>query len=167
MSIAIYPGSFDPVTNGHLDVIKRTSSSFDKIIVAVLTNSSKTPLFTVDERIEILTEVTKDIPNVEIEYFSGLTVDFAKKHDANVIIRGLRAITDFDYELQMASTNKVLAPNIDTMFLATCLEYAYISSSMVKEVAKLGGDISKFVTPYTESKIAEKWDENWQHFVNA
>ena len=156
MKVAVYPGSFDPVTNGHLDVIVRASSLFDKVIVAVLQNSSKSPLFSVSERVNILTKVTGDIPNIEIKYFSGLSIDFVRECNANVIIRGLRAITDFEYELQMAQTNRVLAPDIDTMFLTTCLEYAYLSSSTVKEVAFLGGDISKFVPTYVSSKIQEK-----------
>ena len=156
MRAALYPGSFDPCTNGHLDIVERAASLFDKVIVAVLDNSSKSPLFSVEERVKILKEVTKDIPNVEVKYFSGLSSNFAKECGAKVIIRGLRAITDFDYELQMAQTNRVLAPDIDTMFLTTCLEYAYLSSSTVKEVAFLGGDISQFVPPYVESKINEK-----------
>ena len=156
MRVALYPGSFDPATNGHLDIIARAATLFDKVIVAVLVNSSKSPLFSASERVNILTEVTKDIPNVEVKYFSGLSINFAEECSAKVIIRGLRAITDFDYELQMAQTNRVLAPEIDTMFLTTCLEYAYLSSSTVKEVAFLGGDISQFVSPYVESKIKEK-----------
>ena len=156
MKVAVYPGSFDPVTNGHLDVIARTASQFDKVIVAVLNNSSKSPLFSVEERVNILTKVTSDITNVEVKCFSGLSINFAKECRANIIIRGLRAITDFDYELQMAQTNRVLAPDIDTMFMTTCLEYAYLSSSTVKEVAVLGGDISKFVPAYVMEKIQEK-----------
>lgn len=156
MKVAVYPGSFDPATNGHLDVITRAASLFDKVIVAVLQNSSKSPLFSAEERVNILTNVTSDIPNVEVKYFSGLSINFAKDCGANIIIRGLRAITDFDYELQMAQTNRVLAPDIDTMFMTTCLEYAYLSSSTVKEVASLGGEISKFVPPYVEEKIKEK-----------
>ena len=156
MRVALYPGSFDPATNGHLDIIERAATLFDKVIVAVLQNSSKSPLFSVEERVNILTEVTKDIPNVEVKCFSGLSINFAKECGAKVLIRGLRAVTDFDYELQMAQTNRVLAPDIDTMFLATCLEYAYLSSSTVKEVAFLGGEISQFVSPYVEGKIKEK-----------
>jgi len=156
MKVAVYPGSFDPVTNGHLDVITRAASLFDKVIVAVLHNSSKSPLFSVEERVNILTKVTTDIPNVEVRSFSGLSINFTKECNAKIIIRGLRAITDFDYELQMAQTNRVLAPDIDTMFMTTCLEYAYLSSSTVKEVAFLGGDISQFVPPYVVEKIQEK-----------
>ena len=121
---AIYPGSFDPVTFGHLDVIRRASELFDEVIVGVLHNSQKSPLFSVEERVNILKEVTADIPNVKIETFSGLSVNFARNCDAKVIIRGLRAITDFEYELQMAQTNRVLAKDVDTMFLTTSLEYA-------------------------------------------
>ena len=145
MRKAVYPGSFDPVTYGHLDVIRRSSSLVDELIVGVLNNNTKTPLFSVEERVKILLEVTKDLPNVQIESFSGLSVEFAKQSGAQFIVRGLRAITDFDYELQMAQTNRVLNPDIDTIFLTTSLEYAYLSSSTVKEVASYGGDISKLV----------------------
>ncbi len=134
MRKAVYPGSFDPVTYGHLDVIRRSSSLVDELIVGVLNNNTKTPLFSVEERVKILLEVTKDLPNVRIESFSGLSVEFAKQSGAQFIVRGLRAITDFDYELQMAQTNRVLNPDIDTIFLTTSLEYAYLSSSTVKEV---------------------------------
>ena len=145
MTTAVYPGSFDPVTNGHLDVITRGANLFDRVIVGVLHNSAKSPLFSAEERVKILEEATADLKNVEIVSFSGLSVEFARKCNAKVIIRGLRAITDFEYELQMAQTNRVLAPDIDTMFLTTSLEYAYLSSTTVKEVAAFGGDISKFV----------------------
>ena len=133
MITAVYPGSFDPATYGHLDIIKRASISFDRVIVGVLHNSAKSPLFSVEERVRILNEAIKDLPNVEIVAFSGLSVDFARQCKAKVIIRGLRAITDFEYELQMAQTNRVLAPDVDTMFLTTSLEYAYLSSTTVKE----------------------------------
>jgi len=156
MKIAVYPGSFDPVTNGHLDVISRATTLFDQIIVGVLNNSAKSPLFSVEERVNILTKVTEHIPNIEVKSFSGLSINFVRECNANVIIRGLRAITDFEYELQMAQTNRVLAPNIDTMFLTTCLEYAYLSSTTVKEVALFGGDISKFVPQYVEAEIQQK-----------
>lgn len=156
MRVAVYPGSFDPVTNGHLDVISRASSLFDKVIVGVLNNSIKSPLFSVEERVNILTKVTKNIENVEIKAFSGLSINFVRECGANVIVRGLRAITDFDYELQMAQTNRVLASDIDTIFLTTCLEYAYLSSTIVKEVALFGGDISELVPPYVETMISQK-----------
>ena len=156
MTTAVYPGSFDPVTNGHLDVIERGSKLFDKVIVGVLHNSAKSPLFSVEERVKILEEATADLKNVEIVSFSGLSVEFARKCNAKVIIRGLRAITDFEYELQMAQTNRVLAPDIDTMFLTTSLEYAYLSSTTVKEVAAFGGDISKFVPEFVRRKVYKK-----------
>ncbi|MGN0322358.1 MAG: pantetheine-phosphate adenylyltransferase [Oliverpabstia sp.] len=156
MTTAVYPGSFDPVTNGHLDVIERGSQLFDKVIVGVLHNSSKSPLFSVEERVNILKEATAHLNNVEIVAFSGLSVEFARKCGAKVIIRGLRAITDFEYELQMAQTNRVLAPDIDTMFLTTSLEFAYLSSTTVKEVATFGGDISKFVPEFVSREVYKK-----------
>ena len=156
MTTAVYPGSFDPVTNGHLDVISRGAELFDKVIVGVLHNSTKSPLFSVEERVRILNEATKDLTNVEIVAFSGLSVDFARQCKAKVIIRGLRAITDFEYELQMAQTNRIMDPEIDTIFLTTSLEYAYLSSSTVKEVALYGGDISKFVPEEVVSEIKRK-----------
>lgn len=124
MVIAVYPGSFDPATYGHLDVIQRASVSFDKVVVGVLHNSTKSPLFSVEERVNILEKATKNIPNVIVKSFEGLSVNFARENNAQVIIRGLRAVTDFEYELQMAQTNRVLAPDIDTVFLTTSLEYA-------------------------------------------
>lgn len=144
MRRAVYPGSFDPVTFGHLDVIRRSSALVDELIVGVLNNNTKTPLFSVEERVKILLEVTKDIRNVRVESFSGLSVDFVKNCNAGFLVRGLRAITDFEYELQMAQTNRIMNPEIDTIFLTTSLEYAYLSSSTVKEVAAYSGDISKF-----------------------
>ena len=161
MRKAVYPGSFDPVTYGHLDVIRRSSSLVDELIVGVFNNNTKTPLFSVEERVKILLEVTKDLPNVQIESFSGLSVEFAKQSGAQFIVRGLRAITDFDYELQMAQTNRVLNPDIDTIFLTTSLEYAYLSSSTVKEVASYGGDISKLVPGAVVDRIYNKiWEKH-------
>ena len=157
MKTAIYPGSFDPVTLGHIDVIKRASKLFDHLIIGVLNNRAKTPLFSVEERVKMLEEVTKDIPNVEVKSFAGLTVDFAKECGANAVVRGLRAITDFEYELQMAQTNRVLEPEVDTTFLITSLEYAYLSSTVVKEVAAFGGDIHKFVPDFVEKEIRAKY----------
>lgn len=154
---AIYPGSFDPVTNGHVDSITRAAQIFDELIVAVLINSSKTPLFTIDERMEMLNEVLKDIPNVTVKSFHGLLVDFAHEENAHVIVRGLRAVTDFEYELQWAQTNKVVSPDLDTIFLTTNLKYSYLSSSTVKEIATYGGDISAFVDPIVEAKVKEKY----------
>lgn len=145
MKSAIYPGSFDPVTFGHLDIIKRSTALTQHLIVAVLNNGTKSPLFSVEERVNMLKDITKDIPNVEVVSFSGLLVDFAKQREVSVIIRGLRAVTDFEYELAMSQTNRVVNPSVDTIFLNTDLKYAYLSSSMVKEVAMYGGDITKFV----------------------
>lgn len=158
MKKAIYPGSFDPVTLGHLDIIERSAKLVDHLIVGVLNNKAKTPLFSVDERVNMLKEVTKHIPNVEVLSFSGLLVEFAKEHEVNAIIRGLRAVTDFEYELAMSQTNKVAAPGIDTIFLNTSLEYAYLSSSIVKEMAMYNGDISKFVPEYVIDKVKEKYN---------
>ncbi len=153
---AIYPGSFDPVTLGHLDIIKRASRTVDKLIVGVLNNGGKHPLFTIDERVDMLKEVTRDIPNVKIMSFSGLLVDFARQTESTVIVRGLRAISDFDYELQMAQTNRKMNPEVDTMFLATSLEYAYLSSTTVKEVAFFDGDIREFVPNQVVASVQKK-----------
>lgn len=158
MKIAVYPGSFDPVTNGHLDIMKRSATLVDQLIVGVLQNNTKNPLFSLEERVKILMEVTKDISNIKVEAFSGLSIDFAKKCNAKFLVRGLRAITDFDYELQMAQTNRILSPGIDTIFLTTSLEYAYLSSSTVKEVAFYGGDITKFVPDSVAAAVSEKMD---------
>ena len=157
MTRAIYPGSFDPATYGHLDIIKRAAELFDEVIVAVLNNSAKSPLFSVAERVNILEYITKDIPNVKVQSFDGLSVNFARSCEAKVIIRGRRAITDFEYELQMAQTNRVLAMDIDTMFLTTSLQYAYLSSTTVKEAASFGADISKFVPEYVVQRVEEKY----------
>ena len=155
----IYPGSFDPVTLGHIDIIERSSKMVDELIVGVLQNKAKTPLFSVEERVKMLKEVTKHLTNVKIVAFEGLLVEFAKQMEAKVIIRGLRAITDFEYELQMAQTNHKLEPEIETIFLTTNLEYSFLSSSTVKEVASFGGDISQFVPDVIEKKIQEKKKE--------
>ena len=157
MKGAIYPGSFDPVTYGHIDIIKRAAEIFDNLTVSVLNNKVKTPLFSVEERVNILCEVTRDIPNVTVESYEGLLVDYCKKTGAGVIIRGLRAITDFEYELQLAQTNRKLGEEVDTIFLTTSLEYAYLSSSTVKEVASFGGDISKFVPPYVAELVYDRF----------
>lgn len=157
--IAIYPGSFDPVTNGHLDIMKRASRMVDRLIIGVLNNNSKTPLFSVDERVNMLKEVTRDISNVEIRSFQGLSVNFARQMHAQFILRGLRAITDFDYELQMAQTNRKLFPDIDTIFLTTSLEYAFLSSTTVKEVASYNSDVSLFVPEIVSEKLKEKFCE--------
>ena len=157
MKKAIYPGSFDPVTFGHLDIIGRAADIFDEVIVAVLSNGAKSPLFSLSERVNILNEVLKDMPNVSVCSSEGLLVDVAKENGAKVIVRGLRAVTDFDYELQIAQTNNVLYSEVDTVFFTTSLKYAYLSSSTVKEVASYGGDISKFVPPLVEKMTYEKF----------
>ncbi|MGN0242474.1 MAG: pantetheine-phosphate adenylyltransferase [Lachnospiraceae bacterium] len=153
---AVYPGSFDPVTNGHLDIIKRSAAVVDHLIIGVLNNSKKQPLFSVEERVELLKSVTKEFPNVEVQAFDGMTVEFAKKNDAQLIVRGLRAVTDFENEMQIAQTNHSLEPSIDTMFLTTSLEYAFLSSTIVKEVAYYHGDISHFVPPVVQESIQNK-----------
>lgn len=160
MKIAVYPGSFDPVTLGHLDIMKRSAVLVDQLIVGVLQNNKKNPLFSVEERVKILMQATKDISNIKVESFSGLSIDFAKSCNAQFLVRGLRAITDFDYELQMAQTNRILAPGIDTIFLTTSLEYAYLSSSTVKEVAYYGGDITKFVPGIVVDAVTAKMKGN-------
>ena len=159
MRTAIYPGSFDPVTYGHIDIIKRSAKMVDKLIIGVLSNSSKTPLFSVEERVNMLKEVTKDLPNVEIIPFDGLLVDFAEQIGADVVIRGLRAITDFEYELQMSQTNQRMKPDIETMFLTTSIEYSYLSSTTVREIAAFGGDVSQFVPEAVEIALREKMKE--------
>ena len=153
---AVYPGSFDPMTLGHLDVIRRASAMFDELIVSVLNNKEKTPLFSVEERVNILSKATRDIANTEVCSFEGLSVDFAKSVGAKVIVRGLRVITDFEYELQMAQTNRKLAPDVDTTFLYTALQYSYLSSTTVKEVARFGGDIHEFVPEFVADEIRKK-----------
>ena len=154
---AVYPGSFDPVTYGHIDIMTRAAQAVDELIVGVLENRAKIALFSVEERVKMLQIITKDLPNVRVESFQGLLVDFAKAQGASFIVRGLRAITDFDYELQMSQTNRIMAPQIDTIFLTTSLEYAYLSSTTVKEVASYGGDITKFVPDYVAQAVIAKY----------
>lgn len=153
---AVYPGSFDPVTYGHLDIIRRSRSLADELIVGVLNNKAKTPLFSVEERVKMLEEMTKNMPGVKIVPFEGLLIDFAKEMSAGIVVRGLRAVTDFEYELQMAQTNNKLSPELETVFLTTSLKYSYLSSTIVKEVAAFGGDISQFVPETIERRIQEK-----------
>lgn len=153
---AVYPGSFDPVTYGHLDIIRRSRSLADELIVGVLNNKAKTPLFSVEERVKMLKEMTKNMPGVKVVPFEGLLIDFAKEMSAGIVVRGLRAVTDFEYELQMAQTNNKLSPELETVFLTTSLKYSYLSSTIVKEVAAFGGDISQFVPETIERRIQEK-----------
>jgi len=154
--IAIYPGSFDPLTNGHVDIIERGSRIFDQIIVAVLGNVEKTPLFSEAERVSVLQHVFKGRTNVQVETFSGLLVDYAQQKKANVIVRGLRAVSDFEYEFQMALMNRHLAPGIETVFMMPAEQYTYISSRLIKEVFTLGGEITGLVPPIVEEKLRAK-----------
>ncbi len=155
----IYPGTFDPVTKGHLDIIERSSKMVDELIVGVLSNNAKTPLFFVEERVRMLREVTKNIKGVKVVAFEGLLVDFLEQVDASVVIRGLRAVTDFEYELQLAQTNRKLNPKTETIFLATSLEYSYLSSSVVREVALFGGAIDQFVPEIVAEAVHIKMKE--------
>ncbi len=157
MKIAIYPGSFDPTTNGHMDIIMRAAQFVDKLVVGVLENPSKTPVFTTDERVNQLKSLTADIPNVEVMTFSGLTVDFARSIGASLIIRGLRAVTDFEYEFQMALTNRNLADEIETLFIPTSAHCLYLSSSMVKEIARFGGKIDDKVPVIIKDALQAKY----------
>ncbi len=156
MRRAVYPGSFDPLTLGHLDIIIRAAKNFDELVVAVVRNPSKTPLFTIEERMEIIKDATKDISNIKIDHFEGLLTHYVESINAEIIVKGLRAITDFEYEFQMALMNRKLNENIDTMFLMTRNKYSYLSSSMVKEVYRLGGDVSCLVTDFVVEKLGEK-----------
>lgn len=156
MKTVICPGSFDPVTKGHMDIIERASRLFDKVVVAVLNNSSKNPSFTIEERIGLLKETTTHLENIEIETFDGLLVDFAKIKGASAVVKGLRAVTDFEYEFQMSMINKKLCPEVETIFLNTSQEYMYLSSSVVKQIAAAGGDISLFVPEEIRDKIVDR-----------
>ena len=155
MRKAVCPGSFDPVTNGHLDIVERAARMYDEVTIAVLTNRNKAGLFTVDERRDMLTEVTTDYPNVTIDTFEGLVVDYCRVHDIPVIVKGLRAVSDFDYELQMAQMNRGLA-GIDTLFMPTNPEYSFLASSLVKEIAKWGGDVSSLVPPNVLKRLIDR-----------
>ena len=157
MKRAIYPGSFDPLTLGHLDMIKRSAKIVDELVIGVLNNSAKNSLFSLDERVSMITEMTESMPNVTVASFDGLLVDYMKEINATIIVRGLRAVTDFEYELQIAQTNHVENPEVETIFLTTSLQYSYLSSTIVKEFASYGGDISKFVPARFIDRIYEKY----------
>lgn len=158
--IGIYPGTFDPITRGHLDIIERGLKFFDTLIVAVAENLAKAPLFDVDERIEIIGREIKKYRNVRLESFDCLLIDYVKRKKASTVLRGLRVISDFEYEFQMALTNRKLAPKIETVFMMTSERYATVSSRLIKEIARLGGDVSEFVTPAVEKRLKEKFEKN-------
>ncbi len=157
--IAVVPGSFDPITNGHVDIIKRAADVFDIVYVAVLNNSSKNPLFSIEERIHLIKEVMQDIPNIHVESSSGLLIDYAKSKNAKAIVRGLRAVSDFEYEMQITSMNRVLDENIETFFIMTKNQYSFLSSSIVKEVAKYGGNIRELVPETIEKALKAKFNQ--------
>ncbi|REJ37830.1 MAG: pantetheine-phosphate adenylyltransferase [Bacillota bacterium] len=159
MTVAAYPGSFDPVTNGHLDIIHRASRIFDQVIVALFVNLEKSPMFTAEERLEMVREVTAGLPNVTVESSTGLLVDFCRRRGVDVVVRGLRAISDFDYEFQMAQMNKELYERVETVFMMTRKEHLFLSSSIVKEIARLGGDVSRFVPEGVHRRLMEKIGE--------
>ena len=156
MKIAVYPGSFDPITNGHLDIIERSSKVFDKVIVSILVNSAKTPVFSVEERVAMIQKVVKDIPNVEVDSFTGLLVRYLEQKNARVIIKGLRVVSDFEYEFQMALMNFQQNPDIETLFMMTSSNYSYLSSSVVREVGSLGGDLHGLVPDVILDEIYNK-----------
>ncbi|MFA4838775.1 MAG: pantetheine-phosphate adenylyltransferase [Candidatus Neomarinimicrobiota bacterium] len=156
MKIAVYPGTFDPITNGHLDILERAAAIFDLVYIAIAENVDKKPVFTVDERIEMIRRTTEKFTNIRIDHFTGLVVDYAGKVNASVIIRGLRAISDFEYEFQMALTNRQLNETVDTVFLTPRVDYTYLSSSTVREIARFNGDVSRFVPEYVKNELYKK-----------
>ncbi len=156
MTTAVYPGTFDPITNGHSDIVMRAATLFDRVIVAVAASPGKQPLFSVEQRVALASEVLAGLDNVEISPFDTLLVDFASQHDAKVILRGLRAVSDFEYEFQLAGINRRLAPDVETLFLRPAEQYAYISSSLVREIAGLGGDVSEFIHPVVQAALKRR-----------
>ena len=159
MAKAVYPGSFDPITLGHLDVIRRAARATDKLIIGILRNTKKKPLFSLEERKRMIEDCVSDIENVTVKVFDGMTVDFARENDANIIVRGLRAVSDFEYEMQMAQTNHTIDPQVDTIFFTTRLEYAFLSSTIVKEVGYYGKDVSHYVPEPVVRKLREKFGD--------
>lgn len=156
MQRAVYPGTFDPMTMGHVDLVKRASKLFDSVIIAIASSDSKKPMFSLEERIEIGNQIFAEDPKVEVVGFSGLLVNFAKENDANILIRGLRVVADFEYEFQLANMNRAMSPDIESVFLTPKEEYSYISSSLVKEIATMGGDVTRFVDPVTLEALNQK-----------
>jgi pantetheine-phosphate adenylyltransferase len=154
--VAVYPGSFDPITNGHLDVIQRAAAMFDQVIIAVAHNPDKTPMFSLRRRLDLVRAATQHLPNVAVDDFQGLLVEYCRKKAATVVVRGLRAVSDFEFEFQMALMNRTLEPNVETIFLMPKDEYTFISSRLVKEIAGLGGDVSKFVPPVVQEALQQK-----------
>jgi len=150
---AVYPGTFDPITNGHQDLVRRAASIFDRVVVAIAANPNKKPLFTLEKRVELARRVLDDIPNVEVKGYTGLTVDFARQEELSVIVRGLRAVSDFEFEFQLATMSRHLSPDIETVFLTPHEPFSFISASLVREIAVLGGDVREFVHPYVEAEL--------------
>jgi pantetheine-phosphate adenylyltransferase len=153
---AIYPGTFDPITNGHQDLVRRAAGIFDHVIVAIAANPNKTPMFTLDKRVELARKVLADLPNVEVTGYSGLTVEFARKHKSSVIVRGLRAVSDFEFEFQLANMSRHLAREIETVFLTPQEQFTFISSSLIREIAVLGGETREFVHPIVEAELKKQ-----------
>ncbi len=156
MTRAVYPGTFDPLTLGHEDVVKRAAKLFSEVILAIAESSAKRPLFSIDERVQIATELLRPVANVRVVRFGGLLTEFLKQHDANVILRGLRAVSDFEYEFQMAGMNRKLLPNVETVFMTPSDNYMFVSASIVREIATMGGDVSQFVSPLVVQKMQDK-----------
>jgi len=157
MTGAMYPGTFDPITNGHYDLVRRAANIFDRVVVAVASNPGKAPLFTVEERVELAREVLQGIPNVEIMGYSGLTVDFARQHGLRVVVRGLRAVSDFEFEFQLATMSRHLSDKVDYVFLTPTEQFNFISSTLVREIASLGGNVGQFVHPSVEAALQRAW----------
>jgi pantetheine-phosphate adenylyltransferase len=157
MTGAMYPGTFDPITNGHHDLVRRAVDIFDRVVVAVAANPGKTPLFSLDERVQLARHVLGDIPNVEVTGYAGLTVDFARQHGLRVVVRGLRAVSDFEFEFQLATMSRHLSDKVDYVFLTPTEQFNFISSTLVREIASLGGNVSQFVHPVVETAMQEAW----------
>lgn len=157
MTGAMYPGTFDPLTNGHYDLVRRAADIFDRVVVAIAANPGKAPLFTVDERVDLARKVLGDIPNVEVTGYSGLTVDFARQHGLRVVVRGLRAVSDFEFEFQLATMSRHLSDKVDYVFLTPTEQFNFISSTLIREIASLGGDVSQFVHPIVKDALNEAW----------